>query len=510
MLPALLLSLALLPSALPASSLRLADLTGDGLPEKLVVASDGALSVKLNLGRGRFAPVEQTLPAATITDLLADDLNGDGHTDLYLVSPDANLALLGDGTGRLFDATDVLGLADAGTGISAERMDLDGVAPQELVLHNAGGDVLFWARGSRFVRDADSTPDAVIGDGALQHGATAGGGTTGSPVLDALLPHLSVVWLDDAAGGQRKTVRLTGVNLQIVNGLGSTNGNRSDPFAVAPVLTRTNGVGNLIIGYDEPRQFGPHERTGSHNLVLGKEHSYPSFGGLVAGDANRVTAPFSSAAGGYDQTASGLRSAVLGGQENVADGEGAAVLGGGYNCASGMLATASGGAYNLVPGEYASLLGGESLIVSGITAVGVGGAQLTVSGTGAVGVGGVQGMATAYGTVVVGGEGGVADGSQSVVVGGAGNRAGPDGGAGGEWAVVVGGQNNLASGNLSTVAGGGGPEVVDGNVASGNHSAVSGGRTNVAGGDHATVGGGAARAANGTDDWAAGGLFQDG
>ena len=44
---------------------------------------------------------------------------------------------------------------------------------------------------------------------------------------------------------------VAGANLHIVNGLRATNGNPLDPDAVSPFLTNTNGLGNLIIGYNE-------------------------------------------------------------------------------------------------------------------------------------------------------------------------------------------------------------------------------------------------------------------
>jgi len=59
-----------------------------------------------------------------------------------------------------------------------------------------------------------------------------------------------------------------------------------------------NGFGNLIVGYDE----GTGDKSGSHNLVVGPYHSYPSYGGFVAGFANRVTAPFASISGGRTVT----------------------------------------------------------------------------------------------------------------------------------------------------------------------------------------------------------------
>src|SRR5262245_20784513 len=78
-------------------------------------------------------------------------------------------------------------------------------------------------------------------------------------------------------------ITISGANLRIVNGLGATN-------------TR-NGLGNLIVGYNEHRQGGTlfcgppplsDTRTGSHNVVVGEELNFSSFGGLVVGQCNDI------------------------------------------------------------------------------------------------------------------------------------------------------------------------------------------------------------------------------
>lgn len=56
----------------------------------------------------------------------------------------------------------------------------------------------------------------------------------------------------------------------------------------------TSGMGNLVIGYDE----GSGGKTGTHNLVVGPNHRYTSWGGVVFGRDNRTTAPSASALGG--------------------------------------------------------------------------------------------------------------------------------------------------------------------------------------------------------------------
>jgi hypothetical protein len=119
-------------------------------------------------------------------------------------------------------------------------------------------------------------------------------------------------------GGPNEVV-ITGANLRIVNGLGDTQ--------------TTNGLGNLIVGYNESREIlgEPDVRTGSHNLVVGSFHNFSSFGGTVIGFINEIGGgggPFASVSGGANNTASGPLASVSGGTFNTASGNFASVSGG--------------------------------------------------------------------------------------------------------------------------------------------------------------------------------------
>jgi hypothetical protein len=81
------------------------------------------------------------------------------------------------------------------------------------------------------------------------------------------------------------------------------------------------------------------QRGSSHNLIVGPEHTYSSYGGLVAGWYNAVTAAFTSVSGGEQNTASG-------GSGNLVNGNYATVSGGGANTAFGEEASVSGGQNN--------------------------------------------------------------------------------------------------------------------------------------------------------------------
>jgi len=137
-----------------------------------------------------------------------------------------------------------------------------------------------------------------------------------TPEQQEILSHLSLVHLPDGQGGTVKTIRVTGVNLQLVNGLGATNGYPLDPASQDPMLTQENGAGNLIVGYNEPGNGSGDERTGSHNLVVGANHSYLSHGGVLLGYRNRSLAPYSTVTGGAANQVEGIFSSISGGQSN--------------------------------------------------------------------------------------------------------------------------------------------------------------------------------------------------
>ena len=193
--------------------------------------------------------------------------------------------------------------------------------------------------------------------------------TAGPPVWNPqwtqILNHMQIIYLDDGKGGKVKTLRISGINVQIVNGLGATNGYPADPNTTDPNLTVTNGVGNLIVGYNELGTFGGDDRTGSHNLVFGKSNSFSSFGGLVGPHGNRISGAFASVSGGSGNTASGSMSSVSGGFGNTASGFFSSVSGGYKNAASGYLSSVSGGNRNTASGIYSSVSGGHSRSVSG-------------------------------------------------------------------------------------------------------------------------------------------------
>jgi hypothetical protein len=177
-------------------------------------------------------------------------------------------------------------------------------------------------------------------------------------------------------GGPNEVV-ITGANLRIVNGLGST-------------LT-TNGLGNLIVGYNESREpFEPDVRTGSHNVIVGEFHNFSSFAGIAVGGRHEISNIFASLVGGVVNTASGDGASVFGGDRNTASGTLATVCGSDLSTASGNFSSVSGGAANTASGPFASVSGGRENTASGFAASVSGGEKNTASGSFSSVSGGLQ------------------------------------------------------------------------------------------------------------------------
>jgi hypothetical protein len=235
-------------------------------------------------------------------------------------------------------------------------------------------------------------------------------------------------------------IYINGANLHIRDGSGTTYG-------------AVNGLGNLIVGYNESRvpYGGTDDRTGSHNIVVGDYQNFSSYGGLVAGSYNTINEGWASVSGGRFNTVSGYAGSVSGGS---------------YNTASRICSSVTGGRYNTASGDYAFVGGGGGELES---------------------------------------DGNEAFADYSSILGGWRNIAGDPNFLStslGTQSVVSGGSSNIASGDRSAVSGG-----YD-NVASGAGASVSGGKDGVASALGASVSGGNYTTVDDNYDWAAGDLYE--
>lgn len=152
-----------------------------------------------------------------------------------------------------------------------------------------------------------------------------------------------------------------------------------------------NGEGNLVVGYDE----GGRTQTGSDNLVVGEGQSFTSYGGLIAGAGNTITAPYGSVTGGSENEVSREGGSISGGSLNNVEASDASVSGGSENTAESNASSISGGDDNRTeaegssigggfgnyiedPGDWSSIAGGHKNTVSGELAAILGGNEQTV------------------------------------------------------------------------------------------------------------------------------------
>lgn len=216
--------------------------------------------------------------------------------------------------------------------------------------------------------------------------------------LSELAKYLDFVNAPDGAGGFIRTLVVSGINVQIVNSTGDTS--------------EINGAGNLIIGYNEPA-VPSGLRTGSHNIIYGKNNGYTQYAGVVGGEQNNIQSPFSS---------------IIGGRENrttINNGEGGIII----------------GAQNSeTAGTYAVIVGGNTHIADW-------------SNNGSVIVGGEGNSGNGVNSVIVGGKSNQIEVVNSVIVGGAGNRIMHDEAT---ESVIVGGESNIidVSAPYSVIGGG--------------------------------------------------------
>ena len=162
------------------------------------------------------------------------------------------------------------------------------------------------------------------------------------------------------------TALFRGVNVQIVNGTGETQ--------------TATGTGNLIVGYNRPSVgsficslgvtesaatcqanhglWAQSHKSGSHNIIGGDFNSYSSWGGLVMGMENAMSAPFATIGGGARNRAEGSFAGISGGSFNTASGVYGNVAGGFDNHAIGEYTTVGGGAQRTSSGQYDWAAGG--------------------------------------------------------------------------------------------------------------------------------------------------------
>jgi hypothetical protein len=340
---------------------------------------------------------------------------------------------------------------------------------------------------------------AALGEQRIRAAALAADAAVVADASGVAEQNAEILWsLFEGVSRTTDGIAFEALDVHVRSGLGSTYHSGSLGALGAP-----NGLGNVIIGYDEDDGRPEDATTGSHNLVVGPGHTYQGFGALLVGRGG--TAGEHSAGAlvvGLRGLADAHYAATIAGEFSSAEGAGAVVIGGRGSAASGVDAIVVGGAASMASGARATAVGGVASAATGASAVAIGGQDSDAAGESSVVVAGLGNATEDDDTVAIGGAGNLVDGDLAVAAGGSDNRAR------GYLTVTVGGQNNEAfsAGDVGAVAlGGGGPRPEDGARALGEGATTAGGRAALATDQRAVALGGDENWADGEDSVVLGG-----
>lgn len=178
------------------------DLDNDGDLEIVVASELEANKVLINNGSGEFTDESSSrLPAQQYDsqDLIIADLNNDGNQDLFFVGDqnETNELYINDGRGSFSDLTNRIPFSGTSTSVAANDVDGDGTT--DILIGNLGQNVLLMNSGNAFFNNqtnerlpqiSDGTRDIVFGD------------ITGNNLRDIIIGNEDVnrIWINTGSG----------------------------------------------------------------------------------------------------------------------------------------------------------------------------------------------------------------------------------------------------------------------------------------------------------------------
>ncbi len=118
-----------------------------------------------NDGAGNFVDITHLSSFPFTRDareVITEDFNGDGHSDLLLVGYSTTpVFLLGDGTGVFVDATENAGLSDVMGYGDVDAFDRENDGDQDVIFESRGQEVLFENDGTGYFTDVTTTSGVV-------------------------------------------------------------------------------------------------------------------------------------------------------------------------------------------------------------------------------------------------------------------------------------------------------------------------------------------------------------
>ena len=173
----------------------------------------------------------------------------------------------------------------------------------------------------------------------------------------AVLDILSVETLPDGMNGPGyKTLRVNGVNLQVVNGVDDDT---------------SNGLGNILVGY----MIRTSDSNGSHNVVTGSVQKYTANASILGGYGNEVNAAYGIVFG-TDNIVDSPFGTILGGVQNlvsVTNGDPGMIVCGNTNTVYGPNSSILCGQFNTTNNSFGVIVGGQANVNNGVHGVIVGG-----------------------------------------------------------------------------------------------------------------------------------------
>jgi len=262
-----------------------------------------------------------------------------------LASLDARLKVVETRTASLQNQIDTIQLTPGPQGPKGDKGDTGAQGAQGI--QGVKGDT--GAQGVQGVRGNTGNTGAQgpKGDTGPQGAAGTPADMTRVTALESKTQYMSI---DTTA----KSTTFSGCNVFVNDGGGNTD--------VSVTNAAGDGLGNLIIGYNVKGHrtvSEPDVRTGSHNLILGDDNNYTSFGSLVAGRFSNSNNAYTSICGGYGNTTSQTYTSILGGFGNHAIGNVSVICGGRLNTTNGDSATILGGYSNTTGNDFAVIAGGN-------------------------------------------------------------------------------------------------------------------------------------------------------
>ena len=229
------------------STVAIADIDRDGVPDVIVAHSDG-ISIFFGDGSGGFSPRADFAVGVSALGLAVGDVNRDGKPDLVFSGMDGFMrVLLGNGAGAFNTTITIGGLAVAPSAVGLADFNRDGIL--DLVILDGGAGTLGVSRGNGGGGFGAAIPAPTGPDPA----AFAIGDVNGDGRLDLVVVSAERqlrVLLNDGAGAGTIAFKAGGSVPSLVEANGSTSVTITRGGGTAPATVTLTATGTAVLNVD--------------------------------------------------------------------------------------------------------------------------------------------------------------------------------------------------------------------------------------------------------------------